>query len=173
MIENQTARQNGMLKRWLDELKETDDPGRARCLLGQVIIIGTYIKRRNNLIFIGVQQGEISIRELRLCLNESMENLTLHGVNCRISVKGEGRLSVEQAAQIYDLFEAVVEESLPTLQCILFFIDAEKTEKEIHLSVQCDEVLCHLKERFPGLMLEEEEGLSYLTWNMKKTGGEW
>lgn len=76
MMEKQTARQIGMLKRWLDELKETDDPGRARCLLGQVIIIGTYIKRRNNLIFIGVQQGEISIRELRLCLNESMENLT-------------------------------------------------------------------------------------------------
>ena len=173
MMEKQTACQIGMLKRWLDELKETDDPGRARYLLGQVIIIGTYIKRRNNLIFIGVQQGEISIRELRLCLNESMENLTLHGVNCRISVKGEGRLSVEQAAQIYDLFEAVVEESLPTLQCILFFVDAEKTEKEIHLSVQCNEVLCHLKERFPGLMLEEEEGLSYLTWNMKKTGGEW
>lgn len=49
----------------------------------------------------------------------------------------------------------------------------KKRKKKIHLSVQCDEVLCHLKERFPGLMLEEEEGLSYLTWNMKKTGGEW
>ena len=51
MMEAQTARQIAMLRNLLDELQKTENPDRARHLLGQVIIIGTYIKRRSNLIF--------------------------------------------------------------------------------------------------------------------------
>ena len=54
MMETQTARQIAMLRTLLAELQKTEDSGRARHLLGQVIIIGTYIKRRSNLIFVGV-----------------------------------------------------------------------------------------------------------------------
>ena len=46
MMEAQTARQIAMLRDLLAELQKTEDPDRARHLLGQVIIIGTYIKRR-------------------------------------------------------------------------------------------------------------------------------
>ena len=72
MMEAQTARQIAMLQERLTELKNTDDPAQAERLLGQIIVIGTYIKRRNNLIFVGVQRGSISVQELRLCLNESV-----------------------------------------------------------------------------------------------------
>lgn len=60
MMEAQTARQIAMLQERLTELKKTDDPAQAERLLGQIIVIGTYIKRRNNLIFVGVQRGSIS-----------------------------------------------------------------------------------------------------------------
>ena len=78
MMEAQTARQIAMLRDLLAELQKTEDSGRARHLLGQVIIIGTYIKRRSNLIFVGVQRGAISVQELRLCLNESSENIIVY-----------------------------------------------------------------------------------------------
>ena len=80
MMEAQTARQIAMLRDLLAELQKTEDSGRARHLLGQVIIIGTYIKRRSNLIFVGVQRGAISAQELRLCLNESSENISVYEI---------------------------------------------------------------------------------------------
>lgn len=95
MMEAQTARQIAMLRDLLTELQKTEDPDRARRLLGQVIIIGTYIKRRSNLTFVGVQRGAISVQELRLCLNESSENISIYGADCRAIIKGEGQLTVE------------------------------------------------------------------------------
>ena len=109
MMEAQTARQIAMLRDLLAELQRTEDSDRAIRLLGQIIIIGTYIKRRSNLIFVGEQRGAISVQELRLCLNESSENIIVYGADCKTIVKGEGQLTVEQATQVYDLFEAVVE----------------------------------------------------------------
>ena len=53
MMEAQIDRQIAMLWDLLAELQKTEDQNRARRLLGQVIIIGTYIKRRSNLIFVG------------------------------------------------------------------------------------------------------------------------
>ncbi len=90
MMEAQTARQIAMLRDLLAELQKTEDSDRARHLLGQVIIIGTYIKRRSNLIFVGEQRGAISVQELRLCLNESSENIIVYGADCKTIVKGEG-----------------------------------------------------------------------------------
>ena len=162
-IEMQTAKQISMLRERLDELKKTEDASKGRQLLGQIIIIGTYIKRRNNLIFVGAQQGHISVQELRLCLNESAENLNLYGINCRATVKGEGRLTIEQAANIYDLFEAVVEAGLESLDSLLVFIEADP-HPNVNICVSGTGPLSALKIHFPELKLEQDEdGLQYIT----------
>ena len=171
MMEAQTARQIAMLRDLLSELQKTEDPDRARHLLGQVIIIGTYIKRRSNLIFVGVQRGAISAQELRLCLNESSENISVYGAGCKAIVKGEDQLTVEQATQVYDLFEAVVETELESLRALLISIEVGK-RVEVALCVAAAEPLRGLCGRFPGLEWEQDEdGLQYLTWEPEKTRG--
>ena len=171
MMESQTARQIAMLRDLLAELRKTEDPDRARHLLGQVIIIGTYIKRRSNLIFVGVQRGAISVQELRLCLNESSENISVYGADCKTIVKGEGQLTVEQATQVYDLFEAVVETELESLRALLVSIEVGK-RVEVALCVAAAEPLRGLCGRFPGLEWEQDEdGLQYLTWEPEKARG--
>ena len=171
MMEEQTAGQITMLGERLTEIQKTEDPDMVRKLLGQVIIIGTYIKRRNNLIFVGVQRGSISLQELRLCLNESVENLNLYGVKCRALVGGNGLLSIEQAAQIYDLFEAVVEAGLESLQSLLISIEIEEWI-EVDICVSGTELLCGLEEQFPGIKWEkDEDGLQYIIQKMEKWGG--
>ena len=163
MMEAQTARQIAMLRDLLAELQRTEDSDRAIRLLGQIIIIGTYIKRRSNLIFVGVQRGAISVQELRLCLNESSENISVYGADCKTIVKGEGQLTVEQATQIYDLFEAVVEMGLESLRALLTSIEVGK-QVEVTLCVSAAEPLCALRARFPGLEWEQDEdGLQYVT----------
>ena len=168
MMEAQTARQIAMLRDLLAELQKTEDSGRARHLLGQVIIIGTYIKRRSNLIFVGVQRGAISVQELRLCLNESSENISVYGADCKTIIKGEGQLTVEQATQIYDLFEAVVEMGLESLRALLTSIEVGK-QVEVTLCVSAAEPLCALRARFPGLEWEQDEdGLQYVTRKLER-----
>ena len=171
MMEAQTARQIAMLRDLLSELQKTEDPDRARHLLGQVIIIGTYIKRRSNLIFVGVQRGAISAQELRLCLNESSENISVYGADCKAIVKGEDQLTVEQATQVYDLFEAVVETELESLRALLISIEVGK-RVEVAISVSAAEPLHGLRARFPGLEWEQDEdGLQYVTWKPEGTRG--
>lgn len=171
MMEAQTARQIAMLRDILAELQKTEDPDRARHLLGQVIIIGTYVKRRSNLIFVGVQRGAISVQELRLCLNESSENISVYGADCKAIVKGEDQLTVEQATQVYDLFEAVVETELESLRALLISIEVGK-RVEVAIGVSAAEPLRGLCGRFPGLEWEQDEdGLQYLTWEPEKSRG--
>ena len=171
MMEAQTARQIAMLRDLLAELQKTEDPDRARHLLGQAIIIGTYVKRRSNLIFVGVQRGAISVQELRLCLNESSENISVSGADCKTIAKGEGQLTVEQATQVYDLFEAVVETELESLRALLISIEVGK-RVEVALCVAAAEPLRGLCGRFPGLEWEQDEdGLQYLTWEPEKARG--
>ena len=171
MMEAQTARQIAMLRDLLAELRKTEDPDRARHLLGQVIIIGTYVKRRSNLIFVGVQRGAISVQELRLCLNESSENISVYGADCRAIIKGEGQLTVEQATQVYDLFEAVVETELESLRALLISIEVGKWV-EVALCVSAAEPLCGLRARFPDLEWEQDEdGLQYVTRKLERSRG--
>ena len=171
MMETQTARQIAMLRDLLAELQKTEDSGRARHLLGQAIIIGTYIKRRSNLIFVGVQRGAISVQELLLCLNESSENISVYGADCKAIVKGEGQLTVEQATQVYDLFEAVVETELESLRALLISIEVGKWV-EVALCVSAAEPLCGLRARFPDLEWEQDEdGLQYVTRKLERSRG--
>ena len=168
MMEAQIARQIEMLRDLLAELQRTEDSDRAIRLLGQIIIIGTYIKRRSNLIFVGVQRGAISVQELRLCLNESSENISAYGADCKTIVKGEGQLTVEQATQVYDLFEAVVEMGLESLRALLTSIEVGK-QVEVTLCVSAAEPLCALLARFPGLEWEQDEdGLQYVTRKLER-----
>ena len=171
MMETQTARQIAMLRDLLAELQKTEDSGRARHLLGQVIIIGTYIKRRSNLIFVGVQRGAISVQELRLCLNESSENIIVYGADCKTIVQGEGQLTVEQATQVYDLFEAVVEVELESLRALLISVEVG-AQVEVTLCVLAAEPLCGLRARFPDLEWEQDEdGLQYVTRKLERSRG--
>ena len=171
MMETQTARQIAMLLNLLAELQKMEDPDRARHLLGQVIIIGTYIKRRSNLIFVGVQRGVISVQELRLCLNESSENIIVYGADCKTIVKGEGQLTVEQATQVYDLFEAVVETELESLRALLISVEVG-AQVEVTLCVSAAEPLCGLRARFPDLEWEQDEdGLQYVTRKLERSRG--
>ena len=170
MMEAQTARQIGMLRERLTQLQSIPDLARARELLGQVILLGTYIKRRNNLIFVGVQRGAISAQELGLCLNESVENLNLYGVDSKALVMGEGPLTIDQAVQTYDLFEAAVELGLETMTALLVSVRVSD-RVEVHLCAAGDAPLEKLGEQFRDVQWErDEDGLQYVTRTLEKSG---
>lgn len=111
------------------------------------------------------------MQELRLCLNESAENLCLYGVECSALIKGDGQLSIEQATEAYDLFEAVVETELESLRSLLISIEVGE-KLHMNLCISGESPLCHLKDQFPALEWEEDEdGLQYVMLQAEKLGG--
>ena len=170
MMESETAHQISLLRELLAKLQKTEDLDYARHLLGQIIIIGTYVKRRNNLIFVAVQRGSISTQELRLCLNESAENLNLYGISCKVLINGEEVLRMEEATLIYDLFEAVLEAGLDSLHSLLVSIETGESI-QINLCASCLSSLTGLKETFTGINWElDEDGLQYISLDLQRKG---
>lgn len=169
MMEIQTAKQVTRLRELLSEIQKTEQIDRAKRLLGQAILIGTYIKRRNNLIFVSTRRGTVSAQELQLCLHESVENLNLYGAECKVLIHGNALFPIEQAMQVYDLFEAVIEETMNSLQSLLLSIEIG-TLIEVNICVSCRESLYRLTEQFSGVnYTKDEDDLQYLSFQTTQT----
>lgn len=164
MVERQTARQVAALRDLTARLQQLDDLEAAKDLLGRIVIIGTYVKRRSNLIFVEGQEGSIRTEELLLCVNESAESLKLYGISCRAEIQGRGRLDPAAAYAAYDLFEAVIEAGMDTASSILFRGEAGDGGFSLTVCADCVERLDGLCRSFPQAGAEQDEdGLWYLT----------
>lgn len=147
MIAEQTAHQTELLQRLIAGIRSTGSLKRAQHLLGQIVVIGTYIKRRSNLIFVDSQHGCIEPGELLLCLKESFSGLELYGVSCSVSMDVPDRpLKTSHAYALYDIFEITVEQSLDSLSMLLMHIEelpagsaALTPAYSINLSISFDE----------------------------------
>lgn len=169
MMEHDTRLQIELLNGYLSQLRRAEDETGARRLLGKIVVVGTYIKRRSNLIFVAGQRGAVEAGELRLCLNESAANLGLCGVDCRTFVTLEGTLSPASANALYDLFEAAVELSLDSLTSLLLFAQREEDGISVNLSAACGADMTALCRRFPALTVtRDEDGLWYLSTTLRE-----
>ncbi len=118
-LHKQTAHQINLLNDWLKKLTETDDPKEKRELLRRIVVVGAYLKRRNNLILVKEQDGVIKEEELNLSLKEMMKNLLLAGVNCACSVQFENDLPAGVAMKLLDFYEYVAENAFDGLSYLL------------------------------------------------------
>ncbi len=102
--------------------------------LSRVAVIGSYVKRRGNLLLLGSGNESIPLRELENALRESSENLRLLGADMALTVKGDGNVSIDSVLKAYDLYERVVEATLDTLTAM--FIRLTVKEEKLLLSLQ-------------------------------------
>ena len=118
-LHRQTARQINLLNDWLTKLSETDNPDEKRGLLHRIVVVGAYLKRRNNLVLVNEQDGMIKEEELNLSIKEMMKNLQIAGMNCAASVQFERDIPSNVAMQLFDFYEYVVENAFDGLSCLL------------------------------------------------------
>ena len=171
LVEAQTAHQVAVLRDLTTQLGQADDLDKAKRLLGKIVIVGTYIKRRSNLIFVAGQDQSIRTEELRLSMMESAENLKLYGVQCSVQILGCERLLTETANIAYDLFEAVVEMGIDTISSVLFRMEMEETGLFLTICTDCTENLTALMTSFPEVSAsQDEDGLWYLIRVFKRGG---
>lgn len=118
-IHKQTARQINLLNDWLGKITKTNNTEEKRELLSRIVVVGSYLKRRNNLILLSKQNGMIKEEELRLSIKEMMNYLQLAGVNCAASVKFNTDIPSSVAMQLLDFYENILEKSFDGLTYLL------------------------------------------------------
>lgn len=163
LVETQTASQVAMLRKLTTQLRQTEDLDEAKCLLGKIVIVGTYIKRRSDLILVSGQKQSIRKEELLLGIREFTENLKLYGVECAVQILNCERFLMETAGDVYDVFEAVIEEGIDTISAILLCLEMQGNSLLFTICADCSEDLTILGETFPEITVrQDEDGLWYL-----------
>jgi hypothetical protein len=167
-LHKQTSRQIDLLNDWLKKLTATDDPKEKRELLRRIVVVGAYLKRRNNLILVNEQDGIIKEEELNLSIKEMLKNLQLAGINCAFSVQLEKELPADVAMKLFDFYEFVVENAFDGLNDLLARFFCRDNDFYACLDVRCSMDLTALQTE--QIAVSESEENCY-TISFKLEGG--
>lgn len=151
-------------------LQGVQDADAARFLLWKMTVIGAYLKRRSNLIFLADRDGMVPVSEVALCLNESMDNLRLHVRRCASRLDFEGELRLETAAALYDFFEAAIELAMDDLSGAAANVTQKEDACVLSLMLQCGTDLTSLRAAYPDAFVENEDGVWYCTLSVREGG---
>ncbi len=151
-------------------LQGVQDADAARFLLWKMTVIGAYLKRRSNLIFLADRDGMVPVSEVALCLNESMDNLCLHVRRCASRLDFEGELRLETAAALYDFFEAAIELAMDDLSGAAANVTRKEDACVLSLMLQCGTDLTSLRAAYPDASVENEDGVWYCTLSVREGG---
>lgn len=135
-LQAQTAHQIELLDQLLTRNEAESDPEIRRSLLAKAAVIGAYIKRRGNLMFIGEKSDVTDTAELSACLEESFANLELMGVECAIDIPGKNSIDTRDAIRVYDFFEAVTEAAMDDLYFV--WLKARSLEDAVIFNLQAE-----------------------------------
>lgn len=135
-LQAQTAHQIELLDQLLTQYEAQSDPEIRRSLLAKAAVIGAYIKRRGNLMFIGEKSNVADTAELSACLEESFANLELMGVECAIDIPGKNSIDTRDAIRVYDFFEAVTEAAMDDLHFV--WLKARSLEDAVIFNLQAE-----------------------------------
>ena len=107
-----------LLETMLSDVPEDEE---AFCgLLKRAAVIYAFLKRYPNLLLLADAEEPADSREILRCLKESANTLRQMGVRCDMRVDPAITLRGETAADVYDLFEAVIEENMAELAAVSF-----------------------------------------------------
>lgn len=151
-------------------LQWVQDADAARFLLWKMTVIGAYLKRRSNLIFLADRDGMVPVSEVALCLNESMDNLRLLVRRCASRLDFEGELRLETAAALYDFFEAAIELAMDDLSGAAANVTRKEDACVLSLMLQCGTDLTSLRAAYPDAFVENEDGVWYCTLSVREGG---
>lgn len=124
-----------------DELLRRIEEGAedSRNLIAKVCVLGSYIKRRGNLLLLGEAAGLIHTRELEYCIRESMDNLNLSGVFTSFNSRCEGDMQLTSIVSAYDFYELLVERLLDSMTAMMVNLTCKNGHISMNIQMGCRE----------------------------------
>lgn len=167
-LQTQTAGQIGLLNELLSRYEVEKDLVKSRRLLAKISVIGTYIKRYGNLIFIGEREAVSDIAELGACLEESFSSLRLMGIECALTAPAGERIYVRDAVRIYSFFESILEACVDSIKFMWVKIRPCGEEMVFCMEVESEDDLNSFFDKTD--QGENEDGIWKFTFTIKKAG---
>lgn len=142
-------------------------------------VIGTYIKRRTNLVILCEDSKTLLAKELEYCLLESSEAISSCGINCSLNKNTTGYLQAFDALLLYDFFEEIVEAVLPTLAALFITIHIKDGSTKMNLQIAGNndaaaeyayKNLARLESRSGHINKIVEDGIVYISLHLPKGG---
>ena len=160
MIQDQTHRQYKLLSLYMEKIEQTDSREECDILLSKIVVVGTYLKRRKNLVLTrySSQGDSLTIADLKQSLAESCENLKLCKIRAAYFVQDkEKMLHADDVLRCYDFFEWLIEQLFDVVNSIFFRVTQIEEKLQISVHVVClADIRDFLAER-PDLLIQQEE----------------
>ena len=100
-------------------------------------VLGSYIKRRGNLLLLGEDASRIPTRELEYCIRESLENLRLGQVFTSFSCSCRSSLPLEHIVAAYDFFEQMMEQLLDDMTAMMVNLTCSDMGIRMNIQIGC------------------------------------
>ena len=160
IIQSQTSRQYELLSRYMEKLEQTESREEYELILSKIVVVGTYLKRRKNLMLTRYSSREdsLTMADLKQSLAESCENLKLCEIKAAYFVQDkEKQLRADDVLKCYDFFEWLLEQLFDVMNSVFFRVThiEEKLQISVHIVSQ-EDIRPYLAEK-PGLLIEQEE----------------
>ena len=160
MIQDQTYRQYELLSMYMKKIEQTDSREECDILLSKIVVVGTYLKRRKNLVLTrySSQGDSLTMADLKQSLAESCENLKLCKIRAAYFVQDkEKQLHADDVLRCYDFFEWLIEQLFDVVNSIFFRVTQIEEKLQISVHVVClADIRDFLAER-PDLLIQQEE----------------
>ena len=136
MIGRSTARQICMTDELIDQARNAASEEERIHILKKILTVGTYLKRRSNLVFLTDGKETVDAKELALTFRESLESLELCGIVCGFRSELTGQMPSEHLTAMYDFFEEITERSFADASAMM--IIAGKDGNAYYLRITTD-----------------------------------
>lgn len=160
IIQSQTSRQYELLSHYMEKLEQTESREEYELILSKIVVVGTYLKRRKNLMLTrySFREDSLTMADLKQSLAESCENLKLCEIKAAYFVQDkEKQIRADDVLKCYDFFEWLVEQLFDVMNSVFFRVThiEEKLQISVHIVSQ-EDIRPYLAEK-PGLLIEQEE----------------
>ena len=160
MIQSQTAGQLELLSQLMDELERTESREQYDWILGKIVVVGTYLKRRKNLVLTQYTSDRnlLTMEDLRQSLAESCDSLKLCRIRAAYYVeKGNVQLNAEDILKCYDTFEWLVERLSDVMQSVFYRVSQIDDVLRISVHIVSETDLGVLMSERPELKVQQED----------------
>ena len=118
-------------------LDQTSDPALVRRAMVKMCVIGSYVKRRSNLLLLGEESTIVQAREIEYCIRESLDNLQLASVFVMLDARCEGDIRLESIIAAYDFYESLVEKLFDRITAVMVRISGKDGTVKMNLQIGC------------------------------------
>ena len=118
-------------------LEQASEPLTVHNSMVQMCVIGSYVKRRINLLMLGEESEFVQAREFEYCIRESLDNLRLASVSVMLDAKCEGDIQLASIISAYDFYENLVEKLLDRISAVMVRILCKDGALKMNLQLGC------------------------------------